>query len=639
MSLITARGLVAPHTGQVRVTHQDGITREIIAEVLAVSAESAGQTAKLAKALEGKTPLESCENVFRFVRKNIGYVLDPAGKQFIKTPEAVIGTGVSDCKGFAILTNDLLRCLGIRSAFRFVSFSPLSTNVTHVYSVAWPNAGGPLVVLDACLPRFNQEKPYTHHEDHMTQISRVSGIGRARRMRRAETPLAISGFETDEELTLKLARQGAELDRNLAARVQGIGSFAVGQHQAAVQDYTDALHALQAGPVAQVGFLKKLRDRLKKIHQQVSPVAMLKARYSPAAQLRKAVRSKAPRWVRGVVPEPIGYDYFTAPTTDREERRIGFLKKVFKKVTGAVKKAAQATGKAVKTAAQATGKAVTTAAKATGKAVAKGAKVVAKGAVAAGKFALKAATLPMRLLAKGLLEIFLPKMAPMFLYLFITNQSTIASLPAPAARKRKKAVSFARFITNTVGMKEAHFLKVVRNGIQRQLGGTPEQILAKSVKGPISGIGVAPVVAAAVKILPVVFDVLKRIFSVFKKKPKPEETPTADDLPNPEADFETAPAKTVRKVVAHTQRKPASQRGEEPDYYAAEMAQEAVEDATHRAIDNEPADTPIDAPLPDVEPYSEPYSESSEPAYAEAEADVPELEMETEALAGIGNWL
>lgn len=604
VTMSQARGLVAPMTGQVRVTHQDGITTQIIAEVLDVSAESAGQTARLAEKLEGATPLESCENVYRFVRQNVPYKLDPPGKQRIKTPAAVIGTGFCDCKGYATLINDLLRCLGIRCAFRFVSFTA-SNNVTHVYTVAWPTPGGPLVVLDACLPRFNQEKPYTHHEDHMTQISRVSGIAPARR---ANPYLSVSGLETPEEMSLKLMREGALIERDQAVRVQGIGSLTAGEQQAAVNDYNAALRAMSSGPGAIAGFQEKLAGRLAALRTK-------RRERKAGERLNLSARPQnTPAWLRRVVPQPVSGVGFAAPRADREERRIGFLKKLLNKAKTAVKSVTKTVAKA---------------AVATGRGIAKGAKVAVKTAATAGKFALKVVTLPARLLAKGLLEIFLPKIAPMFLYLFITNQGTIASLPAAAARKRRKAVSFARFITNTVGMKEEHFMKAVRNGIQKQMGGSPEQVLAKTVAGPISGIagiGLLPVAALAplaTKAWPVIMQVLEKIMAVFGKKPAPEEAPTQADAPDPAADFADATPKTVRKVVTHAQRKPASQRGEEPDTYANEMAQEAEENAAQQAVDNEPADTPTDAPLPDPADYSNEYG-TDELADDEVPADEPE---------------
>lgn len=618
VTMSQARGLVAPMTGQVRVTHQDGMTSQIIAEVLDVSAESAGQTARLAEALKGATPLESCQNVFRFVRKNVRYKLDPNGKQFIKSPAAVIGTGFCDCKGYATTINDLLRCLGIRCAFRFVSFTA-STSVTHVYTVAWPTPGGPLVVLDACLPRFNQQKPYTHHEDHMTQISRVSGIAPAGS---ANPYLSVSGLESPEEMSIKLMREGALIERDQAVRVQGIGSVSAGEHQAAVNDYNAALRAMSSGPVAIAGFHEKLTGRLAKLRTQRRE-RKAGNRLNPSARPQNT-----PAWLRRVMPQQVSGPAFRAPRADREERRIGFLKKLFNKAKSAVKSVTKTVAKTVAKAATATGKAV-----------AKGVKVVAKTAVKAGKFALKVVTLPVRLLAKGLLEIFLPKMAPMFLYLFITNQGTIASLPAAAARKRRKAVKFAHFITNTVGMKEAHFMKAVRNGIQKQMGGTPEQILAKTVKGPISGIGLLPLAALAplaMKAGPVIMQVIEKIMSVFGKKPAADETLTTDDAPDPAADFADATPKTVRKVVTHITQKPASQRGEEPDTYANEMAQEAEENAAQLAVDNEPDDTPVDAPLPEPADYPDdaPADYADEAGPDELAPD-EELADEPEEVSGI----
>ncbi|QIX59704.1 transglutaminase domain-containing protein [Hymenobacter sp. BT18] len=541
VTLSEARALVPRPLGIMETAKADGITSDIIRSVLAVSESSAGQTAGLAAKLRGATALETCKNVFGFVRGNIRYQLDPAGQQLIKTPASVVHSGYCDCKGYALLINSLLRDLGIPSAFRFVSFGT-SRTVTHVYAVAMLPAYS--VVLDACLPRFNEEKAYTYKEDHMTKIIHISGVGLDH-----ETPLALSGFESEGELDLKLARQTAELERNLAVRVQGIGSPLVNKLDEAVADYSRAINAIPHGAahVAAIGYAIGKKGK------------------------KKAVKPGA------------------APANDRKKRRGNFITRAAKSVAKGAKKVAKKAG------------------------------TVAKKA---GKAVVKVATAPMRLLTKGLAEVMLPKLAPMFLYLFITNPTTIAALPARVQRKRKKAEKFARFMTKTVGMKEKHFMQIVRNGIMRKMGATPEQILSARVKGPISGIeGIGDIS----ELLSIALEIVNKILSVFGKKPAADETPTADDMPDVNSDFSDATDKQLRQLAVHLTKKPASQKGQEPDTLRNEMLQEAAEEFANRQVEQEPDDTPVDATLPGEEAaYEESYAEesSSEDSYTDTTADM-----------------
>lgn len=518
VSLSQARELVPPLLGVQRVVNADGITSDIVASVREVSAQTAGQTARLAAQLRGARQLETCRNVFDFVRHDgrsrdygIRYVLDPAGQQLIKTPAAVVHTGFCDCKGYALLITSLLRDSNIRCALRFVSFGAAKV-VTHVYAVAWPSElhGAP-VVLDACLPRFNEEKPYTHKQDYdVTQIVHISGVDDDFP---GVTPLNLRGDESVGELDLKLMRQRVQLEKHLAERAVGVSSPLVANLAEAERDYTRALNAVQAGPAA---------------------VAAVGAAISGKAKKKAASPAKS------------------APA----KKRGGFIKKA----AGALKKTAV---KAVKTTA-------------------------------------KVVTAPARLVTKGLLEVALPKAAPFFLYLFITNAQTVATLPAPVQRKRKKAEKFSRFVIKVIGMKEAHFMQIVRNGIMKKMGATPEQILAQRVQGPISGIGVVTDVIALVLEL---VGLIKKLFP--GKAPAGDEMPTADDTPDLNTDFADASASALRQLAVHVQQKPASQKGQEPDTLANELRQEVVEQSAAALVRQEPEGTPVDAPLPTYEEAAE----------------------------------
>ena len=573
LEISKARELVPMPDGQRVTKNANGVTTDIIASVRQVFAENSQQTAQLAQALTGSSELETARNIFQFVRRNVRYVLDPPNVQLIRTPADIVHNGTADCKGLAILINSLLANVGIKSAFRFVSFSAFPT-VTHVYTLAF--IGGKQYILDACLPNFNQEKPYTFKEDYMTQIVHVSGFGMKAQMNRlranagnrlakragfrkrpqssphpqaelvpGETPLNISGFESDGEMELKLYRQGMELERDIAISVAGIGSPLVANLNHGIAVYDAAIAALEnedydavASIGSAIGNKKKKGGLLKKVAAGVKKVAKKTA--STAKKATRAVRQS----------------------------------KVIKKVASGVKKAAT--------------------------------KVT--------KFAAKAVTAPMRLLVKGLGEVFIPKMAPMFLYLFVTNPTTISKLPAKVQRKRKKSEKFAKFMTKAVGMKEAHFMKLVRNGIMRQYKQTPENILKARLKGqPINGIGSSGSsgsssggggmnLAAMAPLLPIVMDVIKQIASIFKKNPSADETPGEDDLPDLDSDFEDIEPQAMRELTAHLTYKPASQRGEEPGDYNDESRELREELSVQNQIRNEPFGTPADAPFPTPEP-------------------------------------
>ena len=106
--------------------------------------------------LRQATPELTLRAVWQFARQQITYVLDrPAGTQYIKTPRAIIWTGIADCKGLAILQNALLLNLGFAPYFKFAGYVP-GGQFTHVYSQVL--LGGRRYTLDACLPEFDQEK-------------------------------------------------------------------------------------------------------------------------------------------------------------------------------------------------------------------------------------------------------------------------------------------------------------------------------------------------------------------------------------------------------------------------------------------------------------------------------------------------
>ena len=113
---------------------------------------------------------------------------------------------------------------------------------------------------------------------------------------------------------------------------------------------------------------------------------------------------------------------------------------------------------------------------------------LAKGVKNGVKAVTKVVTAPARLAIKGILEVSLPKAAPAFLYLFISDPKLLAKLPAKVKAKRAKQEKTANFIVNKIGMQRNHFMGILRNGIMKKYKKSPEAVIAQTFKG-IAGIG------------------------------------------------------------------------------------------------------------------------------------------------------
>lgn len=340
-----------------------------------------------------------------------------------------------------------------------------------------------------------------------------------------ETPLSISGFETEGEMDLKIARQSAELELGMAERIAGIGSPEASSVGRTLGYLNQALRVVHDGD--QVAGIGAVIGKSKAAKQKVA---------KPSKQAKKAAKAAK------------------VPARTGKTKRVANL---IKKAGASIKKTTKAF--------------------------------------------VKVATAPQRLAVKAVGEVAIPKMAMFFLYLFVTNPTTIAALPAKVKRKRAKAEKFAKFMTNIIGMKQDHFMKLVRNGIVRQKKQTPEQLLALYVKGSISGPGVGDI-GVVTDIISIVIQVIQQLVKAFGKKPAPDETPTAEDMPDPATDFREMSAAVTRQVLTHLAYKPESQKGHPAAPPAMEAREQAQEASALEQLAYEPADTPVEAPLPEPAP-------------------------------------
>ncbi len=150
------------------IIYQDGDTADIIKVIeIADKLEAEKRNVKkLAQILRGSNELETCRNIWTFVRKNIKYKADVENYERVKVANKTIFDGYGDCKSFSILEASLLRELGIKAKYRFVSWEQ-NADITHVYIVAILR-GGEEVIMDAVHTRFNEEVRYAYKKEKNT---------------------------------------------------------------------------------------------------------------------------------------------------------------------------------------------------------------------------------------------------------------------------------------------------------------------------------------------------------------------------------------------------------------------------------------------------------------------------------------
>jgi len=167
--------IIRPPRGTSVVRYQRGSTADIVTVILQQDRISQRDIdAQAAECLRGRNQRETLENVFRFVKGNIRYRADRPGTEKVKSPAALFGDGVGDCKSYSLAIVALARALGITDLrYRFVAYEP--GDVTHVYPVA--RVGGKNVVLDAVYGKFDRELSYHRKQDETAaSIAGVAGL-------------------------------------------------------------------------------------------------------------------------------------------------------------------------------------------------------------------------------------------------------------------------------------------------------------------------------------------------------------------------------------------------------------------------------------------------------------------------------
>lgn len=124
------------------------------------------EVVELAPKLKGKTDLETCKKIDRFIRDNVTYKNDEPGYEEIRFPNRLLADKVGDCEDFTIFESAVLQNLGVSHTIRMADYGK---GWQHIYI----KVGN--VTLDPVQKGFNQEDKGKYLDFHID--SKVHGLG------------------------------------------------------------------------------------------------------------------------------------------------------------------------------------------------------------------------------------------------------------------------------------------------------------------------------------------------------------------------------------------------------------------------------------------------------------------------------
>lgn len=524
--------------------------------------------------------------LYAFLRDNVRLCIDPVGVQYVKKPAALVydTDRRADCKSYSIFIASVLSNLGIPCRFKFCAWKPYDKNVRHVYIEVFPNDGMKRRVLDVNLKSYNEEKlpNYNNRYIDMTQIYSIGALETPNTVKKIKRDSLLDGRNLAAmlpiELDIRIFRQGLRNERDAVSSICGIGSTeyevyndsidmindVIGEVVAITRsgrfddedidtrlagigyDYVTGKYSLSG--VGVCGFFSNLTKGLKKADKKAKPSNMAKSALMTSSKNRLSNRLKLRK--SRLVSRMRGKVHHISDVEAIDPYIGGFfskIKKGIKKAAKAVKKVTKSAAKVAVNTVKKTTKAVATTVKkaTTGTLKMVKASVIAPAALVSSKArkelkkTVKSAasdakdvaktqkdilTAPLAAATAEILENYLPKAGPFFLYCFMDDK-TANKCSSKVRSKRNKANKIRKFIVNVIGVSGSQFDKICRNSIVKEYGKTPEAVIAEKMKG-IAGVGVA-----ITAIVSAIVAIISLIMKVFKKKSDAGNV-TASDVPD-----------------------------------------------------------------------------------------------------------
>ena len=176
---------------------------------------------KICMQFNGATPYKIGHNIWKFLKDNVKYKVEPDSRQMLKSPAAIIAPGTSsDCKNYSLFTGGILAALerkGIKIPFcyRFSSYRITEKTPQHVFVVMFPGTNKE-IWIDAVLATYNDHKSYFYKIDKKPNMSLIAlsgiddifSVGKAGDKRRAFFQKMKDGIKKAGGIVVKINAAG-----------------------------------------------------------------------------------------------------------------------------------------------------------------------------------------------------------------------------------------------------------------------------------------------------------------------------------------------------------------------------------------------------------------------------------------------
>jgi hypothetical protein len=186
---------LSPYRKETILIKKNQSVSDIISAIKTAHSQYKSEYKKIALYFLGSSQRQTAKNIWNYLKKNVPYKAEPDHFQTIKSPAAIIATGMNgtldnDCKNYALFTAgvlDALNSMGYKYpfAFRFASYNFFDKTPGHVFVVLNPGTNNE-IWIDPVLPTFDNRKQYDHAKDEKMSMYSISGIGQTKKQKRQQ---------------------------------------------------------------------------------------------------------------------------------------------------------------------------------------------------------------------------------------------------------------------------------------------------------------------------------------------------------------------------------------------------------------------------------------------------------------------
>ena len=174
---------LAPFTNFKKVLIEDQNTGDIIQGILDNHNNYESEYDKISKMFIDDNEVETAKNIFKFLKDNVPYYIEPIEKQTLRSPSAIISIKQgADCKSYASFINGIMSSLNRKGifkvplAYRFASYRYDTREPQHVFAVLYPGTKNE-VWVDPVLNKFDQRKEPVFIKDKKIKMALIAMSG------------------------------------------------------------------------------------------------------------------------------------------------------------------------------------------------------------------------------------------------------------------------------------------------------------------------------------------------------------------------------------------------------------------------------------------------------------------------------